>query len=285
MGSRVTDVEDECINSIPMIFKICSKFVPMSLRREFMNYVGTGAIGGIIGYYVGAQGLLGIQSDSSATDSQNADFSNENERNSEELDDSQTGNTFSLEMYADGEQRFSETTTVEDVSTFLPDIVVGTDYDGEGGCSTSMYEAEITDMSISSGGSSSNIVDRVPLTEFARDDKRREVYSNPASGSDAWRLSFTIEPRGPEYTTPQSYNCASELMIRLTENGDWFNNSDQDAPNNQIQYEISTEQDGWKRHGVSIPGGSGDLNPNGDNLEDRGLYEENIEWEIIIERS
>jgi hypothetical protein len=28
-----------------------------------MNYVGTGAIGGIIGYYVGAQGLLGIQSE------------------------------------------------------------------------------------------------------------------------------------------------------------------------------------------------------------------------------
>lgn len=34
----------------------------MALRRELMNYLGTGAIGGIIGYYVGAQGLLGIQS-------------------------------------------------------------------------------------------------------------------------------------------------------------------------------------------------------------------------------
>lgn len=35
----------------------------MALRRELMNYLGTGAIGGIAGYYVGAQGLLGIQSE------------------------------------------------------------------------------------------------------------------------------------------------------------------------------------------------------------------------------
>lgn len=35
----------------------------MALRREIMNYLGTGAIGGIVGYYVGAQGLLGIQSE------------------------------------------------------------------------------------------------------------------------------------------------------------------------------------------------------------------------------
>lgn len=34
----------------------------MALRRELMNYIGTGAIGGIVGYYVGARGLLGIQS-------------------------------------------------------------------------------------------------------------------------------------------------------------------------------------------------------------------------------
>lgn len=33
----------------------------MALRREIMNYVGTGAIGGIIGYYARAQGLLGIK--------------------------------------------------------------------------------------------------------------------------------------------------------------------------------------------------------------------------------
>lgn len=35
----------------------------MALRREIMNYVGTGAIGGIIGYYARAQGLLGIKSE------------------------------------------------------------------------------------------------------------------------------------------------------------------------------------------------------------------------------
>jgi hypothetical protein len=28
-----------------------------------MNYVGTGAVGGIAGYYVGAKHLLGIQTD------------------------------------------------------------------------------------------------------------------------------------------------------------------------------------------------------------------------------
>lgn len=33
----------------------------MSLRRELMNYVGTAAIGGIIGYYAGAKRLLGLQ--------------------------------------------------------------------------------------------------------------------------------------------------------------------------------------------------------------------------------
>lgn len=35
----------------------------MTSRREFMNYIGTGAIGGMIGYYAGAQELLGIQSE------------------------------------------------------------------------------------------------------------------------------------------------------------------------------------------------------------------------------
>lgn len=34
----------------------------MTARREFMNYVGTGAIGAIIGFYAGARELLGIQS-------------------------------------------------------------------------------------------------------------------------------------------------------------------------------------------------------------------------------
>jgi hypothetical protein len=35
----------------------------MSVRREFLSYIGTGAIGSIVGYYIGAQELLGIQSD------------------------------------------------------------------------------------------------------------------------------------------------------------------------------------------------------------------------------
>ncbi|WP_277542948.1 hypothetical protein [Haloarcula laminariae] len=34
----------------------------MALRREIMAYIGTGAIGGIVGYYAGVKELLGIQS-------------------------------------------------------------------------------------------------------------------------------------------------------------------------------------------------------------------------------
>ena len=35
----------------------------MAARRDFMGYIGTGAIGGIVGYYVAAKELLGIQSE------------------------------------------------------------------------------------------------------------------------------------------------------------------------------------------------------------------------------
>jgi hypothetical protein len=35
----------------------------MAERRDFMRYIGTGAIGSIVGYYIGAQELLGIQSE------------------------------------------------------------------------------------------------------------------------------------------------------------------------------------------------------------------------------
>jgi len=35
---------------------------PVTLRRDILSYVGTGAIGGIVGYYVGVKELLGIQS-------------------------------------------------------------------------------------------------------------------------------------------------------------------------------------------------------------------------------
>jgi hypothetical protein len=35
----------------------------MAERRDFMGYIGTGAIGSIVGYYAGAQKLLGIQSE------------------------------------------------------------------------------------------------------------------------------------------------------------------------------------------------------------------------------
>jgi hypothetical protein len=35
----------------------------MTDRRDFMGYIGTGVVGSIIGYYAGAQKLLGIQSE------------------------------------------------------------------------------------------------------------------------------------------------------------------------------------------------------------------------------
>jgi len=34
----------------------------MTDRRDFMGYIGTGAIGSMVGYYVAAKELLGIQS-------------------------------------------------------------------------------------------------------------------------------------------------------------------------------------------------------------------------------
>lgn len=57
----------------------------MALRRELMSYLGTGAIGGMIGYYAGAQGLLGIQSQEVVRDSP------ENEDPPESPDSESTG--------------------------------------------------------------------------------------------------------------------------------------------------------------------------------------------------
>jgi len=41
----------------------------MALRREILSYVGTGAIGGIIGYYARARGLLGLQQEPRSVES------------------------------------------------------------------------------------------------------------------------------------------------------------------------------------------------------------------------
>jgi hypothetical protein len=41
----------------------------MALRREILSYVGTGAIGGIIGYYARARGLLGLQQEPRSAES------------------------------------------------------------------------------------------------------------------------------------------------------------------------------------------------------------------------
>lgn len=282
-----------------------------STRRRFLRTGGVVGIAGLTGCSqitgendikdTDGDGVINSEDyaprDASVQDAEDVEEADSSESNGDdgkedepaEQDDTQTGNTLSLEMRADGELRLSESTTMEGVGTILPDIVVGTSYDGEGGCDTAAYEAEITDMSVTSGGSTYDIVDTVPFTEFRRDDTRKEVYLNPASGSDSWTWSFTVEPIGPEYTTPESYNCTAEMMIFMTEDGDWFSNPDENGPDNSIQYEISTSQGGWKRNGLGVPNASvgeneSSLNPNGDNLEERDLYEEDVEWDITISR-
>lgn len=59
----------------------------MSTRREIMGYVGTGAVGAIIGFYAGVQELLGIQSENSDSDTGDTDSDTE----SPDTGDSDTG--------------------------------------------------------------------------------------------------------------------------------------------------------------------------------------------------
>ena len=279
----------------------------MSLRREFMSYVGTGAIGGMAGYYAGAQGLLGIQSDENPTEQQDTDLSEEDERNSAEQDNTGNGNTFSIEMTAGGRTRLSETVTVEDIGVTQPDIVIGTRYSGEGGCDASTYEADISNMAIFDGSETHNITNRVSLQEFNRDDRRNEVYSNPASGSNNWSWSFNITPYGPEFANPHNenadylFNCAALLHMRLTEyDGErWDRNNWENQPNT-IDYYIHIQQPGHSddpndtatlRHTVRIfRQGNDPVELLGGNVEDASnpegydWYEEGIEWDITITR-
>ena len=276
----------------------------MSLRREFMNYVGTGAIGGMAGYYVGAQGLLGIQSEENPTEQQDADRSEENERDPAEPDNTGNGNTFSIEMAAGDETRFSETTTVENIGVSQPDIVIGTRYSGDGVCDRSTYEAEVTDMTITDGSRSNNVTNRVSLQEFSRNDRRNEVYSNPASGSDNWSWSFNIEPFGPDFARPHDENpdylfsCAAQLKMRLTEyqGESWDRNNWENKPNT-IEYTISRQQsgesvgEGTLRHGVRIYRNDNEpvelLGGEVDDASNPGRYdwyEENTKWNITISR-
>jgi hypothetical protein len=72
----------------------------MALRRELMSYLGTGAIGGIIGYYARSKGLLGLKSEEEVrTPSEDEDQSPEDEDSSEDsdtetvvIDDFESGN-------------------------------------------------------------------------------------------------------------------------------------------------------------------------------------------------
>ena len=271
----------------------------MSLRREFMNYVGTGAVGGIAGYYVGAKHLLGIQTDKNINTQQEPSKSSEeqNFESSDEQDTAGNGNTFSIEMAVGDTTRFSESVTVDNVSTSQPDIVIGTRYRGEGGCNESSYEANVSNMTMAYGSETYNITNNVPLQDFSRDDRRKEVYSNPADGSDSWTWSFNIEPLGPDIPHPDHWKCYATARIRLTEGTQWFDNPDQDPPNSTIDYTIarqqpgSSDESGSLQHGAVVSGNTdrniGRLWGNVDDASNAGRYdwyEEDVEWDITITR-
>lgn len=70
----------------------------MALRRELMSYLGTGAIGGIIGYYARAQGLLGIKStEGTGTLPQNEDQPTESQDQQSQDSDSPEDSTGEIE--------------------------------------------------------------------------------------------------------------------------------------------------------------------------------------------
>ena len=267
----------------------------MSLRREFMNYVGTGAIGGIAGYYVGAQELLGIQSDNNPTEQQPPEQSPEerNFDNSGEQDNTQTGNTFSIEAATQGEVRLSESVQIENLGTSQPDIIIGTPFRTDDTCRQANYNATVSEMTMSDGSNNYNIVNTSSVTDFNRANKSKEVYSNPVNGSENWEFSFNIDLGSASFFTPDHYHCTARLEILLTEEGDWFDNSGQiQRPENTIRYYIQRSQGSKNiRHGVSFH--DDDLNYDGelikgaddfDSTEDYDWYEENTEWNITITR-
>lgn len=222
--------------------------------------------------------------------------SNEEEESAEQ-NDGQGGNTFSIEMGVGDRTRFSETVTVENVSTSQPDIVIGTRYRGEGGCNESSYEANVSNMTMAYDSETNNITNNVSLQDFSRDDRRKEVYSNPADGSDSWTLSFNIEPLGTDIPHPNHWKCYATAHIRLTEGTQWFDNPDETPPNNTIDYMIarqqpgSSDESGSLQHGVVVTGSTdrnvGRLRGNVDDASNAGRYdwyEEDVEWDITITR-
>ena len=274
-----------------------------------MNYVGTGAIGGIVGYYAGAQELLGIQSDENPTRQQPREQSPEEQdvENSDGLDTSGNGNTFSIEMAVGGRTRFSESVTLENIGVSQPDIVIGTRYSGDGACDRSAYEAEVSDMTVNDGSGTQDITNQVSLQEFSRNDRRNETYQNPASGSDNWSWSFKIEPNGPDFARPHDeesryfMRCAAILHMRLTDyqGESWDRDSWENRPNT-IDYILSRQQPadgngnkgrGTLQHGIKIyrdgsepadfVGGEAEV---ASNFERYDWYEEDTEWDITISR-
>ncbi|WP_324666069.1 hypothetical protein [Haloarcula sediminis] len=209
-----------------------------------------------------------------------------------------SGEEFSIELATEGEVHFSETVTFDNVSTELPDLIVGMSKTGDDGCAESTYEAQITDMTITDGSTSYDIADNVPISEFSRSDTRREVYSNPVSGSDTWTWSFNIEPQGPVFSHPDHWHCAAHLRIYLTQDGDWFEDPNEwGPPENAIAYNLQRQQPGTSNesgslsHGAIITNESGEQNrellrtvDDASNDRDYDFYQEDVIWNITVER-
>lgn len=265
-----------------------------------MNYVGTGAIGGMVGYYVGAQGLLGIQSDESpSTETQNQNTptqeeadSFDDEDSSDQNDNTGDGNTFSIEAATQGEVRLSESVAIENLGTSQPDIVIGTPFNERGDCWENNYNATVYDVNMNVGGNSYNIVDTASVESFKRSSKSKEVYSNPADGSESWEFSFNLDLGDVQWFTPDHYHCNAWVTIFLTEDGDWFNKPDVQPPEDTIRYYIRRSQGRISiYHGVAFFDNNidydGELVKKAekiDNVGDYDWYEENTEWDITISR-
>ena len=153
-------------------------------------------------------------------------------------------------------------------------------------------------MTINDGSETYNITDEVPLQKFSRDDRKKEVYSNPASGSDTWTWSFNIEPFGPDIPYPGHWHCQARLHIRLTgyQGERWDRDNWEDKPGT-INYEIGRQQpgdsdeSGTLRHGVSVLGNDdttfehlwGNVK-DASNPERYDWYQEDTKWNIRISR-
>jgi hypothetical protein len=226
------------------------------------------------------------------TDSTETDEQEEEEDKPAEQDNTQTGNTFSIEAATQGEVRLSESVPIENLGTSQPDIVIGTPFNERGDCWENNYNATVSDVNMNVGGNSYNIVDTASVESFKRSKKSKDVYSNPADGSESWEFSFNLDLGDVTWYTPDHYHCNAWVTIFLTEDGDWFNEPDVQPPEDTIRYYIRRNQGRISiYHGVAFFDNNidydGELVKKAekiDNVGDYDWYEENTEWDITITR-